>query len=68
MTMGPQYPPNVPAHWMVYFSVQDADQTIKRAEELGARAMFPPMDIPQGRFTFLTDPQGAAFAIISAPR
>jgi predicted enzyme related to lactoylglutathione lyase len=54
----------VPSHWLVYFAVANADATLKKAQELGARVMSPAMDIPQGRFAVLTDPQGAAFAII----
>ena len=62
--MGSMYPPQVPPHWLVYFAVASADETLKKAQELGARVMSPAMDIPQGRFAMLSDPQGAAFAII----
>jgi uncharacterized protein len=38
---------------------------VKRAEALGGRALVPPTDIPKvGRFSVLTDPQGAGFAVI----
>lgn len=58
--MGP-----VPPHWLVYFSVADADATVQKATELGAQVMRPADDIPGvGRFAILIDPQGAAFAII----
>ena len=58
--MGP-----VPPHWLVYFSVEDADAAVQKATELGARVMKPADDIPGvGRFAILIDPQGAAFAII----
>jgi uncharacterized protein len=64
MQMGAQMPPQVPPHWLVYFAVANTDNTVKRAQELGAKVMMPAMDIPQGRFSVLTDPQGAAFAVI----
>jgi predicted enzyme related to lactoylglutathione lyase len=64
MTMGSMYPANVPAHWLVYFVVADTDATVKRAQELGAKLTAPAIDIPQGRMAVLTDPQGAAFAVI----
>jgi hypothetical protein len=67
MAMNPQIPPQVPPHWLVYFAVANADNTVKRAEELGAKVMMPATDIPQGRFAVLTDPQGAAFAVIQLP-
>lgn len=58
--MGP-----VPPHWLVYFSVDDCDATVKKASELGAQIMKPADDIPGvGRFAILIDPQGAAFAVI----
>ena len=62
--MGANMPPQVPPHWLVYFSVANTDDTVKRAQELGAKVMSGPHDIPQGRFAVLTDPQGAAFAIM----
>ena len=65
MQMGSMYPPNVPSHWLVYFTVANTDDTLKKAQELGAKVMTPAMDIPQGRMAVLTDPQGAAFAIIA---
>lgn len=64
MPMGSMYPPNVPAHWMVYFVVADTDDIVKRTQELGGKVMSPATDIPQGRMAVLSDPQGAAFAVI----
>ena len=64
MQMGSMYPPEVPAHWLVYFAVASTDDVVARAQQLGGRVMAPPMDIPQGRFAVLADPQGAAFAVI----
>jgi uncharacterized protein len=62
--MGSMYPPQVPPHWLVYFSVLNTDDTLKRAQELGGNVIAPAMDIPQGRMAVLTDPQGASFAVI----
>jgi predicted enzyme related to lactoylglutathione lyase len=64
MPMNPQIPAQVPANWLVYFAVANTDNTVKRAQELGAKLMMPAMDIPQGRFAVITDPQGATFAVI----
>ena len=58
--MGP-----IPPHWLVYFAVDDCDAKVQKATELGANVMKPADDIPEiGRFAILTDPQGAAFALI----
>lgn len=58
------WPPDVPAHWMVYFAVADCDVTCARATELGGVVSVPPTDIPIGRFAVLNDPQGAHFSVI----
>jgi len=58
--MGP-----IPPHWLAYFAVDDCDAKVQKATELGGCVMKPADDIPGvGRFAILTDPQGAAFAII----
>jgi predicted enzyme related to lactoylglutathione lyase len=62
--MSTMVPPQVPPHWLVYFAVNNTDETVKKTQELGGSVMAPAMDIPQGRMAVLTDPQGASFAII----
>lgn len=55
----------VPPHWLVYFRVEDTDQTAQKAKQQGASILVPPTDIPNvGRFSILIDPQGADFAVI----
>lgn len=55
----------VPPHWMPYFAVADCDATSEKAKALGGGVHVPPTDIPNtGRFSMMTDPQGAAFAVI----
>ena len=53
--------PDVPAHWSVTFSVDDADAIAERAAELGATIVMPPFDAPWVRMTVIRDPQGATF-------
>jgi predicted enzyme related to lactoylglutathione lyase len=56
---------DLPAHWMVYFAVDDCDKTAEKAKSLGANVVVAPQDIPEvGRFAVMVDPQGAAFSII----
>ncbi|MEK7831265.1 MAG: VOC family protein [Acidobacteriota bacterium] len=55
----------IPPHWMPYFAVADCDGTSEKAKALGGQVHVPPTDIPNtGRFSMMTDPQGAAFAVI----
>jgi predicted enzyme related to lactoylglutathione lyase len=58
-------PAEVPAHWQVYFAVEDTDATIAEAKERGGSVMVEPIDIPAGRFSILIDPHGASFAVIA---
>jgi len=64
MQIAPHMGP-VPPHWGIYFAVDDCDATFQKATSLGARTFVPPMDIENvGRFSTLSDPQGAVFSII----
>jgi uncharacterized protein len=58
-------PEQVPAHWQLYFGVEDTDATVAQAKERGGGVMVEPIDIPAGRFSILTDPHGASFAVIA---
>jgi len=54
----------VPPHWLVYFAVDDCDRTVDNAKGAGAKVTMPPMNVENMRFSILTDPQGAGFAVI----
>ncbi len=55
----------MPAHWMVYFAVEDCDAAVAKVEELGGKVMVPALDIPPGRFSVVADPTGAAFTVMA---
>jgi hypothetical protein len=64
---GAMAPPmeGMPAFWGIYFSVDDTDATVAKAQELGASVLNGPMDVPDvGRMAALMDPQGAAFSVL----
>jgi len=53
-------------YWLIYYAVDDCDRRVAKAQQLGGKVMLKPTDIPNiGRFSVLTDPQGAYFAIIA---
>jgi predicted enzyme related to lactoylglutathione lyase len=54
-------PPHVPAHWLPYISVATLEDARERAEAAGCKALVPAMQVPNGRFAILQDPQGATF-------
>jgi predicted enzyme related to lactoylglutathione lyase len=61
-------PAFVPPHWLIYFDVEDLDESADRARHLGAREVLGPMDFPGGRFALVTDPQGAMFGLLKVTR
>lgn len=57
---------DIPPHWMLYFSVDDCDETVGKAVKLGGKACVPPTDISGvGRFAVINDPQGGFFSVIT---
>ncbi|MFE5586683.1 VOC family protein [Kitasatospora sp. NPDC056531] len=68
LVMGENFPPEVPPHWLPYFSVADVDNTVERAVALGAQVLMPTYSMPGGRrIAVLRDAQGAAFGVYTAP-
>lgn len=59
-----EMPAEVPANWLVYFIVEDADATVEKVRSGGGSVMNGPFDIPPGRFAVVADPFGAAFAVM----
>jgi predicted enzyme related to lactoylglutathione lyase len=65
MEMGPEFPAGIPAHWQLYFAVEDAAASAAKAAELGGTIQVPVTDSPQGPFAVVSDPQGGVFSIIA---
>jgi uncharacterized protein len=58
-------PAEAPAHWLVYFAVEDADATVETAKQRGGEIPAGPFDIAEvGRIAVIKDPWGAFFAVI----
>ncbi len=58
-----QFADEVPPHWSVTFSVEDADAVAAAAGELGGKVLVPPFDAGPTRVAILEDPQGAVFTV-----
>jgi uncharacterized protein len=59
-------PDEVPAHWLVYFAVEDTDATAAKATSSGGGVALAPFDISGvGRIGILKDPFGAVFAVMT---
>jgi predicted enzyme related to lactoylglutathione lyase len=61
--IGPEWPPEMRPHWMVYVGVDDIDAACQKAVMLGGRVCVPPTDIAVGRFAVLDDPTGATISV-----
>lgn len=59
--------PEQPIGWNLYFNVEDVDAAVAKAQQLGATALAPAVDLPgdMGRLGFLADPEGAAFSVMA---
>ncbi len=64
MEMNSMVPAQVPSYWLAYFTVADVDASHKTAVEHGAKELLEPQDFPGGRFSMLSDPQGASFGLL----
>ena len=59
----------VPPHWNLYVTVKNADESAKRAEQLGGRVLAPPFDVMDvGRMAVVQDPTGAVFELWEAKK
>jgi uncharacterized protein len=64
--MGPQQK-GIPPHWNIYVAVASADETAKKAKELGGKVLMEPFDVMDlGRMAILQDKQGATFCVWEA--
>jgi predicted enzyme related to lactoylglutathione lyase len=58
-------PEGVPAHWVVYFGVDDTDAASAAIVELGGAILEPAQDTPYGRLAGAADPTGARFKLVA---
>jgi uncharacterized protein len=56
-------------HWLYYFNVDAIDAAVKRVTKAGGKIVMGPHQVPGGQWIIqCTDPQGAAFALLSPKR
>jgi uncharacterized protein len=52
----------VPAHWLIYIAVENADAAATKAQQLGGKVLAPAFDVMDaGRMAVIQDPTGAIF-------
>ncbi len=57
-------PEGVPAHWSVYFGVDDTDAALARIVDLGGSIVQAAEDTPYGRLATAADPSGVQFKLV----
>lgn len=64
-----QVPPGLTPHWLFYVVVDAVDAAVGRVEAGGGAVLHGPQEVPGGAWTLTCrDPQGGAFALVSAPQ
>jgi len=64
--MNEHWPEEIPAHWMVYFAVADADAAAAKVVELGGTVSVEPFDLPDvGRIAVVNDVEGTVFSVLA---
>jgi uncharacterized protein len=60
---------HVPPHWELYIAVDNVDDTVAKAKQLGANILVAPFDVfDAGRMAVVQDPTGAVFCPWQAKR
>ena len=59
----------IPSHWQTYVTVDNVEETIVKAQKLGAQIILPAMKIARvGMVAAIKDPQGAVVSIVKYSR
>jgi predicted enzyme related to lactoylglutathione lyase len=58
---------DLPVQWLLYFVVEDVDESATRCAELGGEVVTQPRAMGGGRFCVVRDPAGAVCALYSTP-
>jgi hypothetical protein len=68
MDAGAFLPEGMPAHWSVYWEVDDPAATIAAITTLGGSVVADLEETPYGRMATVSDPAGAQFKLRAAPK
>ena len=55
----------LPAQWLMYVTVEDADESARRCEQLGGKVLVGPKAFGEARYCVIEDPAGAVMALYS---
>lgn len=56
---------SAPPAWLIYFSVDNTDESVTKAKAAGSRIIQEPYDVPgTGRIAIIADPQGVSIGLL----
>jgi len=55
----------LPAQWLIYITVADAEESARECERLGGKVLDGPRSMGESKFAVIQDPAGAVCAVIS---
>jgi hypothetical protein len=59
---------DLPPAWLIYITVADLDEAIRRCQERGGKVRHPPRDMGgQGSYSIIEDPAGAVTGLFERP-
>lgn len=61
-------PEGVPAHWSIFWEVDDIGETVAKVKSLGGAVVIGVRQTPYGRLAEVADPAGASFKLRTADR
>lgn len=57
---------DLPPQWLIYITVADLEESLRRVTELGGSAITPIREYGSGRYAVIRDPTGAACALFQS--
>jgi predicted enzyme related to lactoylglutathione lyase len=58
----------LPPVWLIYITVPDLDESVRRCLERGGKLVLPPKSMGQARYCVIQDPAGAAAGLYEGPK
>ncbi len=59
---------DIPAHWLVYITVANVEESVRTCVSLGGSVIRPPSDMGGAKVAIIRDPAGAVCALYEAAK
>ena len=58
----------LPPVWLIYITVADLEESVRRCLELGGKLVMPPRNMGEARYCVIQDPAGAVAGLYEGPK